>query len=207
MESTESEQLDPKAALELIADTRRRTRRALEVNGALLYRAWGLSWLIGYTVVWLSVRGHPHYHTPAAWTFVVMGACMATALAISITTIGRAMHGVTGLSSTSGRLYGWAWTISFICLFFIIAGLGHAGASEAVIGLFASAGPALVVSIMYLVSGALWNDRTMFVVGAWLALTIGVGVICGVVTIDLIMAIAGGGGFLAAALYEAQRKR
>ncbi len=207
MESKESEQLDARAALHLIADTRTRARRALEVNGGLLYAAWGLAWLIGYGVVWLSVRGHPIYRTPSAWTFVVMGACMAAALAISIITIGRATHGVTGLSSTSRRLYGWAWAISFICLFFIIGGLGHAGASEAVIGLFASAGPALVVSIMYLVSGALWNNRTMFVVGAWLALTSGVAVIFGVVTFDLLMALVGGGGFLVAALYEARKKR
>jgi hypothetical protein len=207
MESTESEQLDPRTALDLIADTRNRASRALEVNGAVLYGAWGLAWLIGYTVVWLTVRGHPHYHTPPAWAFVVMGACMATALAVSVTTIGQAMDGVTGSSSSSGRLYGWAWAISFICLFFIIGGLGRAGASEAVIGLFASVGPALVVSVMYLVSGALWNNRTMFVVGAWLALTSGVGVLFGAVTCDLIMAVAGGGGFLAAALYEARRDR
>jgi uncharacterized membrane protein len=199
MESKESEQLDPRAALDLIADTRTRARRALEVNGGLLYAAYG--------VVWLSVRGHPIYRTPSAWTFVVMGACMAAALAVSMITIGRAMNGVTGSSSTSGKLYGWAWAISFICLFFIIGGLGHAGASVAVIGLFASAGPALVVSFMYLVSGALWNNRTMFAVGAWLALTSGVAVIFGVVTFDLLIALVGGGGFLVAALYEARRKR
>ncbi len=75
------------------------------------------------------------------------------------------------------------------------------------IGLFASAGPVLVVSVMYLVGGALWNNWTMFVVGAWLALTIGVAVMFGVVTFDLIMAIAGGGGFLIAALYETYKKQ
>jgi hypothetical protein len=199
----ETEQLDPRAAMDLITDTRNRARRALEVNGALLYGAWGLAWLIGYTVVWLSVRGHPTYRTPSAWTFVVMGACMAVALVVSVITIGRAMRGVTGLSSTSGTLYGWAWTISFVSLGLMIGGLAHAGASEVVIGLFASAGPVLVVSIMYLVGGALWHNWTMFVVGAWLALTIGVAAMFGAVTFDLLMAIAGGGGFLVAALYEA----
>jgi hypothetical protein len=125
---------------------------------------------------------------------------------VSVITIGRAMRGVTGLSSTSGKLYGWAWTMSFTCLFLMIGGLARAGASEAVIGLFASAGPVFVVSIMYLVGGALWHNWSMFVVGAWLALTIGVAVMFGVVTFDLVMAIAGGGGFLVAALYEARRK-
>src|ERR1039457_6045002 len=116
MESRESEQLDPRAALDLIADTRTRAKRALEVNGGLLYAAWGLAWLIGYGVVWLSVGGHPIYRTPSAWMFVVMGACMAAALAISIITIGRAMHGVTGSSLASGKLYGGGWGVGFFFL-------------------------------------------------------------------------------------------
>lgn len=109
------------------------------------------------------------------------------------------------MSSTTGRLYGWAWAISFTCLFLVIAGVARAGASEVVIGLLASAGPVLVVSIMYLVGGALWQNRTMFVVGAWLALTTGVAVMFGPETFDLLMAVVGGGGFLLAALYEARR--
>ncbi len=207
MGSTESERLDPGAALDLIAETRKRTKRALQVNGALLYGAWGMAWLIGYGILWLSVHGHRTYRTPAVWAFVVLGACLAVALAISVATIQRAMHGVAGLSSSSGRLYGWAWTMSFILLFFIIGGLGHAGASDAVIGLFASAGPAFVVSIMYLTSGALWNDRTMFAIGAWLALVAGVAMFFGAVTFDLVLAIAGGGGLLVAALFEAHTRQ
>ena len=207
MASTESEPLDPRAALDLVTETRNRTKRSLEVDGARLYGAWGLAWLIGYTAIWLSARGHSAYHTPPAWVFVVLGTCMAAALAISVTTIGRAMHGVVGLSSASARLYGWSWAISFICLFFIIGGLGRAGASQAVIGLFAAVGPALVVGIMYLASGALWNNRTMFVVGAWLALISGVGMVFGAVTLDLLMAVFDGGGFLVAALYEARTKQ
>jgi hypothetical protein len=206
MAQQDSEQLDPRAAMDLITDTRRRAKRALDVDGARLYTAWALAWLIGYTVVWLAVRGHPVYRTPPAWSFVVMGACMTAALAVSTTTIGRALRGVTGLSSTSGKLYGWAWAISFACLFLIISGVGRAGASAEVMGLLASAGPVLVVSVMYLVGGALWHNRTMFVLGSWLALTISVAVMFGAVTFDLFTAVAGGGGFLVAALYETHLK-
>ncbi len=207
MESQETDQLGPRDALDLIADTRRRTRRALAVDGSVLYGSWGTAWLIGYLVLWLSVRGHATYRTPATWTFLVMGACLAAALAVSVITMGRAMRGVTGASSTAGRLYGWAWLVAFTCVYSIIGGLAHAGASEAVIGLFASAAPVLVVSIMYLVGGALWHNWTMFVVGAWLALVNGVAVMFGVVTFDLLMATAGGGGFLVAAAYEARKRR
>jgi hypothetical protein len=206
MEFTESE-LDPRTALDLIAATRTRTKRSLDINGALLYGAWGLAWLIGYGAIWLSVRGHPIYRAPAAWAFLVLGACMVAALVTTMMTVGRSMQGITGSSSRSGRLYGWAWAISFCCLFSLISGLAHAGASELVIGLFASAGPALVVALIYLVSGALWNDRTMFVLGVCLALAMAIAVFFGVVTLDLILAIAGGGAFLLAAMYEARLRR
>jgi hypothetical protein len=44
------------------------------------------------------------------------------------------------------------------------------------------------------------------VLGSWLALTISVAVMFGAVTFDLFMAVAGGGGFLVAALYETHLK-
>jgi hypothetical protein len=207
MERQETDRLDPKVAMDLIADTRTSTTRALTVNGALLYGAWGMAWLIGFLVVWLSVRGHAVYRTPPAWTFVVMGACLTAALVISVISMAQAMQGVTGVSSTSGKLYGWSWMLAFLCVYSIIGGLVHAGASAAAVGLFASAAPVLVVSIMYLVGGALWQNWTMFVLGAWLALANGVAVNFGVVTFDLVMAIAGGGGFLVAAAYELYRRR
>jgi len=104
-------------------------------------------------------------------------------------------------------MYGWAWLLGFVGLYAVLAGLSRAGASAAVIGLFASAGPVLVVSLMYLVGGALWRDRTMFVVGGWLVLVNVVAVLLGVEPFGLIMGIAGGGGFLVAAAFEARRRR
>jgi len=188
--------------MDLIQDTRAKATRALAVDGGRLYGAWGLAWLLGFGAIWLSVRADPTYRTPPAWAFVVLGVCLAAALAISVLTMDRARHGVTGPSSTWRKWYGWAWVVSFTCVFLLTAGVAHAGASAAVIGLVASAGPVLVVSVMYLVGGSLWHDGTMFIIGAWLALTIGVAVLFGTVTFDLILAIAGGGGFVMAALYD-----
>jgi len=170
VEADEVERFDPQAAMDLLTDTQRRTGRALDVNGAVLYGVWGMAWLIGYLAIWLSVHGHTVYHPPAAWAFSVLGVGMVAALVATGLTIGRAVHGVTGVSSSSGNMYGWAWLLGFVCLYAMLAGLGRAGASAAVIGLFASAGPVLVVSLMYLVGGALWRDRTMFAVGGWLVL-------------------------------------
>jgi len=207
VEADEVERFDPQAAMDLLTDTQRRAGRALDVNGAVLYGVWGMAWLIGYLAIWLSVHGHTVYQPPAAWAFSVLGVGMVAALVATGLTIGRAVHGVTGVSSSSGSRYGWAWLLGFVCLYAMMAGLGRAGASAAVIGLFASAGPVLVVSLMYLVGGALWRDRTMFVVGGWLVLVNVGAVLVGVEPFGLIMGIAGGGGFLVAAAFEARRRR
>jgi len=207
VEADEVERFDPQAAMDLLTDTQRRAGRALDVNGAVLYGVWGMAWLIGYLAIWLSVHGHTVYQPPAAWAFSVLGVGMVAALVATGLTIGRAVHGVTGVSSSSGNMYGWAWLLGFVCLYAMLAGMSRAGASAAVIGLFASTGPVLVVSLMYLVGGALWRDRTMFVVGGWLVLVNVVAVLVGVEPFGLIMGIAGGGGFLVAAAFEARRRR
>jgi len=207
METPEAELLDPSAAMDLIHDTQTKTRRALDVNGSLLYGMWGLAWLTGYLALWFSLRDQHTYLGPSVWALVVMGVSMAAALAVTVVTMARAVQGVAGLSSMSARLYGWSWFIGFASLYAIVVGLSRAGANASAIGLLAAAGPVLVVSIMYLVGGALWHYPTMFVVGAWLAVANGVAVMFGVVTFDVVMAVAGGGGFLAAALYEARRRR
>ena len=207
MEADGVDRFDPQAAMDLLTDTERRTGRALDVNGAVLYGAWGIAWLIGYLAIWLSVHGHAVYQQPAAWAFSVLGVSMVAALVATGLTIGHAVHGVTGVSSSSGNMYGWTWLLGFVSLYAMLAGLSRAGASDEVIGLFASAGPVLVVSLMYLVGGALWRDRMMFAVGGWLVLVNVVAVIVGVVPFGLIMGLAGGGGFLVAAALEARRRR
>lgn len=207
MDPNEAEPLDPRAAMELLTDTREKTARALDINGALLYGAWGIAWLIGYLAVWMSVRGQSTYRGPDAWALVLLGMCMVVALVVTVVTIGRATAGVTGMSATSGSMLGLSWAIAFACLYAILAGLIRVGISVEVIGLFAGAGPVLVVSIMYLAGGSLWLDWTMFAVGAWLAVVAGVAVMFGPVALGLILALAGGGGFLVAAVYEARRRR
>ena len=207
MDPNETGPLDPKAAMELLTDAREKAGRAFDINGALLYGAWALAWLVGYLAIWLSVRGQATYRGPDAWAIVLLSLCMVGALVVTVRTIGTAARGVTGLSSTSGSMFGFSWAVAFACFYAILASLVRAGISDEAIGLLAGAGPALVVSIIYLVGGALWLDWTMFVVGAWLALVVGVAVMFGPVVLGLLMAIFGGGGFLVAAAYEWRRRR
>lgn len=207
MSDHDSDQLDAHDAMKILTETRTQTGRALEVNGAILYGAWGIAWLGGYLAIWSSTRGAAAYQAPATWSLVVLGVLMLGALLATGVTIGRAVHGVTGISSKTGSLYGWAWLIAFAGFYALLGGLAKIGVSDQVLGLFTGAAPALIVATIYAVSGALWRDGTMFAMGAWLTLVTAVGVAFGPVTFALILAIAGGGGFLVAAGFDARRRR
>ena len=85
--------------------------------------------------------------------------------------------------------------------------LAHQGADSAVLGLVSAAGPLLVTSLIYLTGAAIWLDRAMLTIGAWLAFVAAAGVWTGPITVLLVNALAGGGGFLVVAGYLAWRKR
>jgi hypothetical protein len=70
-----------------------------------------------------------------------------------------------------------------------------------------SAGSGLVVGILYLVGGALWQDRVQYGLGAWILAASAAGALAGSPAVYLVMSLAGGGGFLLAAAWFAVRAR
>lgn len=201
------EQLDPRTAAALIAQTEQRTRRSLEVGLPRLYAAWGLAWLLGLGAMWVSVRGQDPYRGPGAASAVVLGVLLAAAVVVTVVTVARATRGVEGVSEMQGRLYGLSWPVGFAAWFAVMGGVARQGASEEVMGLLGACGPLLVTSVIYLVGAAIWLERSMFLVGAWLALVTAVGAFTGPVSVLLVDAVAGGGGFLVAAGYLATTRR
>jgi hypothetical protein len=207
MTEPDEEGFDSRAAAALIQATTEDTRRSLAVRVPQLYASWGVAWLIGLGVMWLSVRGQAPYRGPSAGSAILLGVLLLGAVAVTIFTIVRATSGIQGQSANQGTIFGLAWPIGFASLYLLEGALAHQGASGTVLGLFGAAGPLLVTSLIYLVGAAIWLDRAMFTMGAWLAVVAAVGVWTGPVTVLLVNAVAGGGGFLVMAGYLAWRAR
>lgn len=191
--------VDPAEGLAIIEAQRALTRNRSEPDPRLLFGVWGVAWLVGYFGLFWTARDSVG-HNPAAWSFIVFGVLIASAIVTTIVHVICRTAGVQGVSARSGAMYGWSWSIGFIGIYLIITGLTRAGASTDVLALAWNALPVLLVGVLYLAGGALFQTSVMYALGVWFVLLSGVATVVGLPNIYLVMALAGGGGMLAGAL-------
>jgi hypothetical protein len=208
----EDDVLDARQAAELLQRSADHARERLTANQALIYGVWGGVWLIGCGAMWLSVLGQHPFRGAAGWAAAVLGAGIGLAgiglagIATGVTA-GRASRGIGGVSARQGIMYGLSWPAGFGALFAIIGAAAHFGASAEVMGVLGAAGPLLLVGLIYVLAAAMWLDRVMFWLGVWELVVAGAGAWTGPVGVLFMDAVAGGGGFLAAAALLALRNR
>ncbi|HVV24897.1 MAG TPA: hypothetical protein VHF06_36035, partial [Pseudonocardiaceae bacterium] len=162
------EEFDTGAAAALIKLTTDEARRSLAIQVPLLYASWGVAWLVGLFVMWLSVRHQAPYQGPTAAPSILFGVLLLGALVVTIGTSIRATRGVHGVSEMQGAIFGVAWPIGFVTLYTVVGALAHAGASVTVVGRASAGGPLLVTGLIYLAGAAIWLDRAMLTIGVWL---------------------------------------
>ena len=207
--------LDPAESLRLIAAQQEKAKD-VEPDGRVLFGVWGLAWLLGYTTLYASsLRTADAAATatgatgaggavgqPEPWAFLAFTFLIVSAVAITIVHIMTRTSGLRGTSARSGALYGWAWFISFAAMSMVLGGLARAGANPEVMALASNSLSCLVVGIMYLAGGAMWQESRLYVLGVWILIVAGAATIVGLPGLYLVMATAGGGGFLLMTLVE-----
>lgn len=199
---------DPAGTLALLQAQQRATVRAIEPDARLLYGTWGLAWVVGFGTFWFTAGGPDGaYARPGLATGLVFFGCIATAVVVTAVHSARAGRGVRGVSAEVGAMYGWSWLLGFVGLAALFVGLTRAGAGEEVLALLAPGASCVLVGVLYLAGGAIWRDRLQFGLGVWILLTTSAGVVAGLPWIYLVMAVAGGGGFLLAAGWFTLRGR
>jgi len=202
----EEETMDVAQAAAMVDETRRNTGQALRIRYVPIYLAWGVAWLGGLGAMWLSVRGQHPYRGPSGVSGAVLGTLLGAAALVTVLMILRATRGVGGQSAVQGSIWGGAFSVGFAAWFAVAGALAHYGASRAVMGIVYAAGPVLVTGLIYIVAAAIWAEWSMLILGAWLAVTCVAAAWTGPVTILLVEALAGGGGFLAASMLVARRR-
>jgi len=202
----EDHALDPRVAAALIEQARDHARSELAIRQPRLYAAWGVAWLAGLGLMWLSVRGQHPYRGPAGWSVAVLAVLIVAAVAVTMITTTWATRGIGGASARQGIMYGLCWPAGFAALFIFEGALSHAGAGATVMGIAGAAGPLLVTGLIYVAAAAIWLDRTMFALGGWLLAVAAAAGWAGPVGALAVGALAGGGGFLAAAAFLTGKK-
>ena len=197
--------LDPASSAALIAEQRAKVEAAVDVDGRILFGAWGVAWLVGYGLLWLVNSGRLTMPDQAA--FLVFTALLWLAGAVTAWHLAVKSTGVRGASARQGAMYGWAWFLSFGVVFALGVALDRAGATGEVMNLAMTVASLLVVGALYMAGGAIWEERIQWALGAWICVSTIAAALVGSPHMYLVMCIAGGGGMLVAAGVEAVRRR
>ncbi|MBO0609751.1 hypothetical protein [Myceligenerans salitolerans] len=188
------EAMDAAARLKMIDEQQKRARTGLEPDARLLYLVWGAAWLVGYLAMWFTSKDGSSPTIWAGWTLAV-----AIIAAITFTMVHsiRRTAGTRGTSARVGAMYGWGWMLGFLTMWAILTGLVNAGADGEVVAVAANGTACLIVGLMYLACGMVFQDNGVYALGVWMLLTAAVATLVGLPGTNLVMALLGGGGFLA----------
>jgi len=189
--------MDPQDAAAIMGQARERARRELTINRAAIFASWSLVYLLGYGVIWLSVRGQRPYMAPAGWAIALVVVLAAMAVAVTAGVTDRATSGVGGASALRRRLYGLSLVIGVGGTYVMEAALRHAGASVGVIGVFGASAPLLVSGVVVIAATADWHSWYSFGLGCWLVAVAGGSGFAGPVGVWAVDALAVGVSFLA----------
>lgn len=209
--------LDVAETLRVIREQQTHARDATEPDTRLLCLAWGLAWLVGYLCLWVSAvrvadgadvvrlrsgAGQVIGAQPEPWAFWVFFSLIAAATVFTIVHSVTRTAGTRGVSARTGAMYGWSWMLGFVCYGFVLGGLARAGASTEVMALASNAFACIVVGLLYLGGAVAFDSRGLFVLGVWILVTAAAATFAGLPFTYLVMALAGGGGFLVMAGVE-----
>ena len=185
-------------ALAAIRASQRTVQAQTQVSTTALFAAWGIAFVIAYTALYIGYDESAQ--TPSAWSLIVLAVCIGSALVFTAVHIARRTAGIRGQSARVGAMYGWSWGLCFGFAMVIFGAVADAGAPPLVMSILTNSVSLLIVAALYMAGGALWQEWRMFALGAWFAV---IGAIATIVAPPhgyLVQAIAGGGGFLVAAL-------
>jgi hypothetical protein len=166
----DDDQLDVHAAAAILTDARERALRELRASYPLLFAVWGLFFLIGYGVLWLSVRGQHPYTGPTPAALLVLILLLAAAGVTTVISAGRAFTGIGGSSAAQRRVHGFALAIGVAGVFTLEGALAHAHASDSLLGVYGAVAPMLVAGVVYAASPAIWQDWSTRTLGGWVVL-------------------------------------
>jgi hypothetical protein len=198
----------PADSLALIARERANLVRDIAPDPRLMYWPWGIAWLLGFGLLFLSSGpdGRVFVHLPPWLPLTLLSLSFIAAGVITGAVGARSALQTRGPSSRQGLMYGLTWSIAFFGMSLLFAQFGDA-MPDAKLSLLWAGGLVALAGALHMAGAAIWNDRQLFILGAWISVTNMVGILAGPGWHSLIVAVAGGGGMLLFGLLVWLRRR
>lgn len=209
----DDERPDVAESLALMEATRERARRELDVSGAPISLAWGVAWLVAFGVSYLFAEGTRVLGgLPEVVMALLWPVCIGGAITFQVVYLARKLRGRSGPTAQRGSRLGWVWMAAFAFAVALLPMLGIVPVEAP-----ADGGPLVlweismvfvtVVAILLLAEGAAEHDWIVMGVGAWVGSVNVFAALLFEPQYGAVMAVLGGGGFVAAGVVEALLRR
>jgi hypothetical protein len=191
--------MDPAESLRLIEHEQAQAERVLTPDPRVFLWPWGVAWLVGFTIYFLRYGpdGRVFVDLPAWLPLLVLLTLIISAGVITGVYGARAGRYVTGPSSQQGAMYGITWSVAFAGVAIVLAQVSDVLPDNKLNLLWAGVMVALT-GALHMAGGAMYRDRALFLLGAWVSVVNVAGVIVGAGWHFLILAVLAGGGMLVA---------
>jgi hypothetical protein len=199
--------MDAHGAAVIMQQAHQRAERELTVNRPAIFTSWALVYLLGYGVVWLSVRGQRPFHAPAGWALALLAVLAVLAVGVTAQATDRATSGVGGASALRRRIYYLSLAAGWVGVVIMRAALRHAGASRGVVSVFTASSPLLVAGVVLVAGTAAWLNWPIFGLGIWLIAAAAFSGLAGPAGAWAVDALAAGVPFLLMAAIQLARGR
>jgi hypothetical protein len=130
---TDADRLEPRDAVKLLEQTKRKAQRQFDVNSPLLSLLGAAVVLLALGAVWLSVRGQHPYKGPTAAGLLVMYGILACWIAVVVSFNRRATAGLGGRSIRQQRAYAAVIVTALVAVSVFQGVLKHDGVSDGIV--------------------------------------------------------------------------
>lgn len=191
--------LDPEAMLALLNDQRRSVEGQMAAFVPAIITLWGVIWLLGFTVLWLIDGLGPAFSLPLPLAIGIFVALLAVGIVVSAVLGIRSGRGIRGNATAAftGAVYGATWSVGAVAIVVFGQGLYVNGMDRELANIFYPVAFVVFAGIMNLVAGAIWHAVPSIILGVWTVLVAVIAPFFGYPTHYLVLALAGGLGYLA----------